>query len=252
MMFNEKAFLIMGATSGIGAELCRSLAEQGAHLFMTGREIHKVEELKESLPNKERHLVQAVSINEASYESLRISLQDFIKKFSLDGISGAVYLPGIFPLIPLRMITEQNIDEIFRINYTGAMMMFKTLVHKNIRSNHGMSLVGITSVSSHKGQKGYSLYGASKAALASSVRSLALEMAPISVRINCVCCAHMDTSTNIERASVMKDREENLKSLHPLGIGSPVDAVNAINYLLSEKSRWVTGTELVVDGGFLA
>ena len=252
MICNEKAFLIMGATSGIGVELCRSLAEEGAHLFMTGRDINKVDELKESLPNNERHFVQAVSINEASYESLRISLQDFIKKFSLDGISGAVYLPGIFPLIPLRMITEQNIDEIFRINYTGAMMMFKTLVHKNIRAAQGMSLVGITSVSAHKGQKGYSIYGASKAALASSVKSLALELAPINVRINCVCCAHMDTATNIERAIMMKDREENLNSLHPLGIGSPVDAVNAINYLLSDKSRWVTGTELVVDGGFLA
>lgn len=252
MEFQNKAFLIMGATSGIGAELCRSLAEQGANLFMTGRDIHKVEELKDSLANKERHYVQTVSINESSYESLKISLQDFIKNFSLDGISGAAYLPGIFPLIPIRMITEQNIDEIFRINYSGAMMMFKTLVHKNIRSNHGMSLVGITSVSSHKGQKGYSIYGASKAALASSVRSLALELAPINVRINCVCCAHMDTSTNIERASIMKDREEKLKDLHPLGLGSPIDAVNAINYLLSDKSKWVTGTELVVDGGFLA
>jgi len=252
MEFQNKAFLIMGTTSGIGVELCRFLAEQGAYLFMTGRDMHKVHELKESLSNNERHHVQTVSINESSYESLKISLRDYIKQYSLDGISGAVYLPGIFPLIPLKMITEQGIDEIFRINYTGAMMMFKAIVHKNIRSAQGMSLVGITSVSAHKGQKGYSLYGASKAALASSVRALALELAPINVRINCVCCAHMDTATNTERASVMKDREEKLKDLHPLGLGSPVDAVNAISYLLSDKSKWVTGTELVVDGGFLA
>ena len=125
MIYSGKAFLIMGATSGIGIELCRVLAEEGAYLFMTGRDKHKVYELKESLSNNGRHHVETVSINESSYESLKISLQNYIKQYSLDGISGAVYLPGIFPLIPLRMITEHDIDEVFKINYKGAMMMFK-------------------------------------------------------------------------------------------------------------------------------
>ena len=252
MEFDGKAFVIMGATSGIGSVLCKSLAEHGASLFMTGRDAAKLEELKSSLAFYEKHQTQVVTIDEDSYAAMQSALQNYVMEYSLEGIDGAVYLPGVFPLIPLRMISKRNISDVLEINFTGAIIMFKILTNKKTRHPNGMSLVAVSSVSAHKGQKGYSLYGASKAALTSAVRSLALELAPQNIRMNCVCCAHMETAINLQLASTMKAREETLKTQHPLGIGSPEDAVNAIMYLLSEKSKWITGTEMIVDGGFLA
>ena len=193
-----------------------------------------------------------MEITEDSYAMLLQELINFAKEHSLDGISGGVYCPGIFPLLSIKALNVATIEEIFHVNYTGAMMMTKILSQNSVRNKCETSIIFLTSVSGKSGQKGYAFYGASKAALAASTRALALELAPHNIRLNCVCCGHVETAINIERSSILPEREERLRIAHPLGIGSPIDAANAIGFLLSDKSKWITGTEMVVDGGFLA
>lgn len=252
MDFSEKAFVVMGAASGIGSELCHMLAKNNASLFMTGRDIEKLEALRSSVMYPERHVCFVVNITEDSFQTMQKELATFMLERKLKGINGGVYCPGVFPFLPLRALDICSIQEIMQINYTGAILMTKLLARKEYRPACGSSIVMITSVSGRKGQKGYALYGGSKAALAASCRALALELVPMNVRVNCVCCGHMNTEINIKRSKSMPDREELLQKAHPLGIGAPKDAANAIAFLLSDKSKWITGTELVVDGGFLA
>ena len=252
MDFAGKCFLIMGATSGIGSVVCAKLAQKGASLYMTGRDKGELDHLKDSLKNPDMHRILQVAIDAESYQEMKDDLSNFLSEKTFEGLNGGVYCPGIYPIIPLRALSWEIIEEIMKINFAGAMMMVQMVARKDFISKEGSSFVFISSVSGIRGQKAYSVYGASKAALVAASRSLALELAPKNIKINCVCCGHLDTSTNIERDRTIPGRREHLNKEHPLGIGTPEDAAEAISFLLSEKSRWITGTELVVDGGFSA
>lgn len=252
MEFDGKCFLIMGASSGIGQAVCSTLSKNGASLYMTGRDKDALAHLKAGLDNSQMHRTKTVSIDKESYQEMQDDLHSFLHEKKFESINGGVYCPGIFPIIPLKALTWEMIEEVMKVNFAGAMMMIQMATKKFFLDKKRVSFVFVSSVSGIRGQKAYSVYGASKAALASAVRSLALELAPKNVTINCVCCGHLDTPKNIERDDAMPGRRALLNNEHPLGIGTPKDAAEVICFLLSEKSKWITGTELVVDGGFTA
>ena len=103
------------------------------------------------------------------------------------------------------------------------------------------------------GQAGVSAYSASKGALISLTKSLALELAGENIRVNCVAPGVVNTEMSDKLFSFMTEQQiEGIKKMHPLGFGTPRDVANAISFLLADTSRWITGSVLVVDGGYTA
>ena len=122
--------------------------------------------------------------------------------------------------------------------------------------NHGkenLSVVGISSVAALYGASGNSAYSASKGALVSLIKSLAVEYFAKKIRFNCVCPGYVDTPM-LDAVKKLykneKDFSESIVKKHPLGLGNPEDVANAVVYLLSDAAKWVTGSVMTVDGGY--
>jgi len=250
--FEGRCFVVMGAASEVGGAVCRMLAENGAALFMTGRDGEKLEALRKDMENPDKHMIFPAPLEEEAFAHISSVLGQFLKDRNYSGVGGGVYCPGYAPLLPLQAVSFDSIEEVFRVNYSGALMMARMLSAKGVRHPGGGSIVFITSVRAGRGAKALSLYCGAKAALAASCRALALELARFRIRINCIAPGTLVTEMNMKAGRMSDTYLESMKAAHPLGTGSPKHVANAVVFLLSDESEWITGTEIVVDGGFLA
>ena len=134
-----------------------------------------------------------------------------------------------------------------KVNFNSAIEITSTLLKKKINKGYLKNIIFISSIWSKYGAKGYTLYCASKAALDSAMRALSIELAP-DIRVNSVLLGAVDTPMSQHSFS---DNEilRNINKLYPLGSGKPEDAASMIKFLLASESRWMTGQQIVLDGG---
>jgi NAD(P)-dependent dehydrogenase (short-subunit alcohol dehydrogenase family) len=137
------------------------------------------------------------------------------------------------------------------VNLESAIEICRLLAHPRGLLVRGGSIVLVSSVMASVGSKGASVYSCSKAALGGFIRSLAVELADRSIRVNAVAPGFIRTPM-FERYMLMfsEGHGSAIEKSHPLGLGNVSDVSNAIVFLISSMSRWITGTELVVDGGY--
>ena len=244
MSLEGKRILVMGASSGIGRAVAILASRLGAHLFITGRNQAALDETLCLMEGASRHKIIVGDLTDEA----------FIK--SLPGecaaLDGFVHSAGICRPMPISVVGEKQLLQTMSINYFAFMRLMAVFASgKNV--NEGFSAVAVSSVSSSSGWAGGSVYAASKGALESAVRSLAVELAPRKIRVNAVCPANIKTplSDNLAKATGEK-AEESLTQSHPLGFGSPEDVALVISFLLSNASSYMTGTLIPVDGGFLS
>jgi len=126
------------------------------------------------------------------------------------------------------------------------------VVSKKKHSASQSSHVQISSVAGIKGQVGFTAYAAAKGAMIAAVRCLALELAPRNIRVNAISPGWVETEMTEKIRSFSPESYERNKLMHPLGLGTPADISNAAQFLLSDEARWITGINLMVDGGFCA
>ena len=248
---NGKTFVIVGATSGIGMTLANALSKEGANTVLIARNKIKLENIAKELLQSV-FTAQLDVLSDTLEQDLVSIMENAKNKLSVEGFDGGVYCPGIAPILPLRGINSKIIEDVFRVNYNGAVIFTKIMASKAFRHKNMTSIVLISSVSAKKGEKGLSIYGASKAALRASARSFARELAPQGVRVNCVMSGWIDTEMNTTNSQVAIGIEKTMRELHPLGLGTAQNISDAILFLLSERSGWITGTNMIVDGGFLS
>jgi NAD(P)-dependent dehydrogenase (short-subunit alcohol dehydrogenase family) len=151
------------------------------------------------------------------------------------------------------MSKPEKMEEFFHVNVHSAFNLTRIITKPSGISEEGASIVFISSVMGIVGENGKSLYSMTKGALIAGARSLAIELAPRNIRVNCI-SPGVVVSPMSKGAVYSKDEESlnKIKGLHPLGLGHTEDVANACIYLLSDASRWVTGTNMVVDGGYTA
>lgn len=162
----------------------------------------------------------------------------------------ALYIVRIVKPVPIKFINEQQIDEVFSINFKSVVLLNAQLLQQK-KINNNASIVLISTISTLHPYFGGGIYIASKAALEGYGKTLALELAVKKIRVNILQPAMVNTAIYQSTIAAAYSQEEMKKyaNQYPLGIGEPEDIASAVCYLLSQKSKWITGTCIPMDGG---
>ncbi|KRD09978.1 hypothetical protein ASE21_09645 [Flavobacterium sp. Root901] len=237
----DKNILITGASQGIGREIAITASKLGANVTIVGRNAEKLQETI-SLLTGNGHKMFAVDLSVSSEIDTLIS-----ESAPFDGV---VFNAGIVEYLPVKFLNEDKIDSVFSVNFDSNVVLSQKLIKKKLLNKKG-SLVFISSISSKLGVGGTAMYAASKAALISFSKVLATELAPQGIRSNSICPGIVKTAMT-EQASDAASEEELKKaeSEYPLGYGEAADVAGLVMYLLSDTSKWMTGSDLIIDGGF--
>ena len=235
--------LVTGASSGIGREIAIQLSEKYS-IVLHGRNKERLQQTLNACNPNRNHLIWDYDL------TIIDELEDSFKKFLLENdcmICGFIHSAGYMKMIPIKMASAALFRMSFDINVIAAAILTKILVKKKVNFGELKSVVFISSINSKFGVKAYSAYSASKAAVDGLMRSLALELAP-DVRVNSVLPGGIRTEMT---EHFYEDTEliERMDATYPLGPGNVKDICGAVKFLLSEDARWITGQQLIVDGG---
>lgn len=241
--FSGKRFVITGASSGMGRQISIELAQAGAIVMAIARGEAKLQELQTLYPLQIQYTVCDVT----NRESLEIAVRDFVSKNGK--IHGSVHAAGILGLTPIRLFDEKLAHNIMDISFWAGVNLLQ-IVTKNKYSEAGMANVLFSSAGGHNAAKGMFAYASAKAAMQVAVRSIAKEIAGKGHRINTVSPGWIKTHMT-EIADKTTDVQDIVKK-HLLGEGAPEDVSGVVLFLLSDRGKWITGTDIVVDGGYLA
>lgn len=247
LSLSNQRVLVTGASSGLGRAIAQTCAQAGATIVACGRDESRLAETVEHLPGL-GHGLEVIDLLSTG------SVVDWMKEVAArhGPINGVVHSAGVLVTKPLRMISETDWERSWKLNVMVGANLVRGLHQKDVKGPDA-SVVFLSSVMALVGQPGQSVYGATKGALAAMTRSLALEYARDLTRINCVAPAVVDTPmTDKLRNGMLPEAFEQIVKMHPLGLGRPNDVGNAVAFLLSPLARWITGTTLVVDGGYTA
>lgn len=237
-----KTILVTGASSGIGRACAVEFAKAGAACcILSGRNEAALAETAAMMPATCRTVTAVCDMCDA--EAIEAMVGE------LPVIDGAVLNAGINKMKPIQFVTEKDIDSIFRTNCFSAMILLKQLVKKKKLSG-SCSVVFTASISGHSNvSAGNALYGASKSALSAYMRYAALELAPKGVRCNAIHPGRIDTPLIHNGFTGEEEIREDIERYPMKRYGTPEEVAYAAIYLLSDASSWVTGTDMVIDGG---
>lgn len=248
MELTGRRVLVTGASSGIGRETSILLSRLGATLVLVARRADALAETEGMLEGTgHRSVLYDLSGTDG--------IPAWMKALATEGgpLSGLVHSAGIQTTRPLRVLTQAHLDEVMRINVGAAVALTKGFRQKGVVREGRGSVVLVASIMGLVGQPGIAGYAASKGAVVALCRSLSLELAPERIRLNCVAPGYVHTEMAQRlRETLTAEQFGAIESMHPLGIGTALDVAYAIAFLLADTGRWITGTTLVVDGGYTA
>ncbi|MDR6922912.1 SDR family oxidoreductase [Chryseobacterium sp. 2987] len=244
----DKIILITGASSGIGRSCSVECSNAGADLILIARNEEELQKTVSMLsPEAKAEMIIADITQGENLEELIAE-----KVAVLGKISGFIHCAGIEKTLPLKKHTPQLYHDIFAVNVISGFEIAKILSLKKYKTETS-AFVFISSVAGMVGEIGKAAYSASKGAVVSGARSLAMELSRNGIRVNSISPAMVDTPI-LEKMfeNIGEEAAEEILKKHPLGIGKPEDVANACIFLLSDAAKWITGTNLVVDGGYSA
>jgi NAD(P)-dependent dehydrogenase (short-subunit alcohol dehydrogenase family) len=245
---NQK-ILVVGASSGIGKATAIGLAKSGAKLVLIARSEEKLKDVIEACEG-DGHAYYAVDVKDE--RALDEAISSSVKQTG-EPFTSFVYSAGKEGTIPLKFVKADFLTEILQVNTIPALLITKILQKKGNFSAEGGAVVFISSVMGGLGQPAKAAYCMSKGGLLSASKALALELASKKIRVNCVSPGMVTTEMSLKILdSISEDSVNEIKKMHPLGIGSVDDVVNGITFLVSERSKWITGIDLLIDGGYSA
>lgn len=246
---DNKNIIITGASSGIGRQCAIAASQLGASVILMARNTEKLQETLSLMNRPELHLICSVDIMDA--EKMEAAIKTIMT--SVGKMHGLIHCAGISTTLPLRNISPAKMEEYFKTNVYGGINLSRILTKPAYLSEQGASIIFITSVMGVVGEIGKTIYSLTKGALVAGSKSMALELASKKIRVNCISPGVVVTPMS-NSAVYTRDESslEKITNLHPLGLGAPEDISNACMFLVSDAARWITGTNLIVDGGYTA
>ena len=236
-----KTILITGASSGIGRGVAVACAAAGAKCILVARNNERLEETK-TLCVGQGHAVEVFDVT--AFDQLK----NFVGILPM--LDGVVQCAGIGDNhTPLKFLTADFVDHLLAVNLKAPILLLANL-EKHKKLNKGASVVMISSIAGFHATPAHSLYGATKGGLTSFVKGAALDLAGKHIRVNAIAPAMVNTPL-IDFGSLTDEQRKANEARYPLKrYGEPSDVAGAVVYLLSDRAAWVTGQQLVLDGGF--
>lgn len=238
-----KSILVTGASSGIGRGIAVACAKMGAKVVLSGRNETRLQETLDLLEG-EGHVVLGGDLNS---EDTRKELVE--KMPALDGVA---YCAGISKIQMAKFMDQSSLEGVFQTNVFSPLML-NTLLLKKKKIKKNASIIFISSISGvYRSQIGEGGYGATKAALTGFVKSLALELSAQGIRVNTIHPGVVETPLlEVSNGTFGEEELEALRQKYPLKrFGKPEDIAYCAVYLLSDASGWMTGSNILIDGGF--
>lgn len=237
----NKTILITGASSGIGKSTAIECSKMGAKLIITGRNIGRLNETYDLLHGNNHEQFSADLSNSEGIESLVGTLP------KLDGI---VHVAGIVKPKPFQFLNRKELDDIMNINFYAPVILTNILLRKKLVKKFA-SVVFISSISGVVcSYIGGSSYSASKGALNGIIKAMALDLASKKIKVNSILPGMIDTGILNDSGITQEDLEADVKRYPLKRYGKPEEVAYAAIYLLSDASSWVTGSNLLIDGGY--
>jgi len=248
MEFQGKKIVVTGASSGIGRAISIELSRYGASLILLGR-------------NKEGLDGTANLLQSDDYHTLILDLKErsliYPKIIEISKESGRIYglchCAGVVETRPLGLCMTDGFKEMIDVNLLSGIELARAVCRRQIMDENGGSILFISSIYALVGMPGQIGYTASKGAINSAVRSMAIELARRKIRVNTLSPGLVRTDmTNKSFELLAEEQIRKLEEAFPLGVGTPEDVARAAVFLLSPQNSWITGIDLIVDGGYTA
>lgn len=235
-----KTILVTGASAGIGRQTAISLSEMGARVVLTGRDETRLAGTLAALRHGQHVALPADLVPQEQRDA-------FVEK--LPALDGIAHCAGVTLLHPFKFSDERRYREVYAINVEAPLFLTQRLF-KHRKINNGGSIVFIASLGAFIGARGHSIYAGSKAAIIGIMRVLAHELAGNGIRVNSVSPGMVKTEVvtgfaeQVSAEVVAAD-----EARYPLGYGTPEDVAHTVGFFLAPASKWITGSNLIMDGG---
>ena len=245
VLLKGKVAIVTGGGSGIGQASARALGREGANVAIFDRDAESAKQTADELKVQGCEAI-ALKIDVSCEEDVRAGIAKTSAKFgNIDILHNNA---GIAVRHPITEQDEASWDKCMAVNLKGVFLCSKHVIPHMV--NRGGSIINMSSVTGIVGVRNRSAYSASKGAIVALTRNMALDYARFQIRVNCLCPGFTRTPL-IKGLLVDPERERRLVAMHPLGrLGTPEDIANAIVFLASDLSSWITGQAVAVDGGF--
>jgi NAD(P)-dependent dehydrogenase (short-subunit alcohol dehydrogenase family) len=242
-MMEKRVAIITGGSSGLGLAIARKFTEQGIVTYIVGRDSKKLENVSVELGQNCRpiafDLTQLARIPEL--------VKDILAQESKIDI--LVNNAGINLKKDFIEVTDDEFEKIIRTNLSSVFSITREVAKSMISRNHG-AVVNISSMAAHYGIPKVSAYTASKSAIEGITHALAVELSPLGIRVNCVAPGFISTQMSYQALNGDPQRKNRVITRTPLGkMGDPEDVANAVYFLATNDSSFITGSVVKVDGG---
>ena len=236
---SDKTILVTGSSSGIGKAIANECSKMGARVIITGRDQARLDCTFNDLAGNDHIQIKAdLTVKE--------ELLTLVEQIPL--LDGLVNNAGVSKRLLVKDITAEALESVMNSNFTTSAILTRLLLKKK-RINNSASIVFISSRGADRPSIGNAMYSASKGAINSFAKVLALELAPQRIRVNCILPGMVWTPL-IEHSSLSIEQYREDEKRYPLGrYGKPEDVAHLAMYLLSDASNWMTGSALTIDGG---
>ncbi len=246
--FEGRWVVITGASSGLGRAAAIELARHGAKVALMGRDDARLAQTAEALGAAE-HRVFAIDL--AWHDSIAAEVTRLRQE--VGPLYGLCHAAGVVDTRPLASNTVSVMQAQLDVNLLAGLELARAVCRRDVMTPEGGSLLFISSVYGRVGMPGQIGYCATKGALAAAVRAMAIELARRQIRVNCLSPGLVMTQmTEQALAKLSTEHVDRLKAAHPLGPGQPEDVARAAVFMLAPATRWITGADLAIDGGFTA
>ncbi|NSW87058.1 MAG: SDR family oxidoreductase [Syntrophobacteraceae bacterium] len=243
-----KNILVTGASSGLGRATSVLVSKLNGRVCLIGRNEAALDETL-SMMEGAGHII--ISIDLCDYSRYDWLFGAVTAEFGM--LHGLVHFAGVRKTLPVKVLKTESLKQMLEINLNAFLELVRYFTRKHVPDPEGAAIVAVSSVSALRGAPAMTGYACTKAALDGAVRSLACEMAPRKIRVNSIAPGHVETEMNVAVKNTLSVEAYNqIIQTHPLGTGQPTDVANLVAFLLSDEARWITGTTIFIDGGFMA
>ena len=237
-----KTILVTGASSGIGRATAVECSKMGATVIITGRNPERLNDTLTQLhPAKQNVMIDGDLTKDEFIDTLTSTVST---------VDGVVFCAGVTDTTLMKFATKEKFLRVLDIDLLSQVSLVRLLLKKK-KVNNGASLVFISSVGAIKPAIGLGLYSAAKSGLIAIMKSIALELAPQKIRSNAILPSMVKTELIDTLDSISEEDWKKDEAKYPFGYGEPNDVAFTAIYLLSNATKWMTGSEIIIDGGFL-